>query len=80
MKNTDRNLPLIFLKIINEKGKLIHRRATHKTRRIYSILEADNFLNCVFTISVKYPNGGKNEGEYKSKKELISVLKAFLEK
>lgn len=80
MKNTNINLPLILLRIINNKGKLIHCKVTRKTRRIYSTLEADNFLNCLFIVSVKYPDGGKNQGEYKSKKELITALKAFLEK
>ena len=70
----------ILLKIFSKNGKLIHRVCSHKSKRIFSFVEAGKFKDCIFEVSVNYSSGGSNKGVYQSKKELKSALKAFLEK
>jgi hypothetical protein len=83
-----KNKPLINLKILNNRGEIVDRVRTRKTRRIYHYLQANKFSDCTFNLLVKYGkyknNFGKiasfdNEGDYKTKKELIHALKAFTE-
>jgi hypothetical protein len=69
----------ILLKIFSKKGKLIDRVGSHKSKRIFNFIEAGDFKDCVFDLSVKYSSGGSNRGVYKSKRELRFALKAFLE-
>jgi len=76
MKN---NSPFIRLKIINKQTGKILRTASHKSRHIFYFFKAVKFENCVFKVSVRYDDGGKNEGEYQNKKDAIYALRAFLE-
>ncbi len=71
--------PHISLKIFKNGGKVIRKVGSHKTKRIYSILKADKFPNCLFDVTVRYPKGGTNSGVYETKEDLIFVLRAFLE-
>lgn len=75
MKN---NQPYISLKVIPQHGKVISV-ASRKTRRIYYFVEANNFQDCVFKLSVRYGPGIYNKGGYKTKEDFILSLKAFLE-
>lgn len=70
--------PYISLKIIPKHGKVISV-ASRKTKRIFYIVKAENFSDCIFKVSVRYKPGISNSGEYNSKKDLLSALKAFLE-
>lgn len=72
------NEPKILLKIDYGENK-VKRVSTRKLRRINQILKLNNFEDCVFNIKVVYPSGGDNEGDYKTKEELIEALKNFLE-
>lgn len=69
----------ITIKVFDKNGKRVRVVASRKTRRIYSFLKADKFLNRHFSLRVKYANGNENEGDYPNKKELIFALKAFTE-
>jgi len=72
------NKPKILLRIVFGENK-VKTVSTRKVRRIFQILKPNNFENCVFNVKVVYVGGGDNEGEYKTKKELIEALKSFLE-
>ena len=72
------NSPYISLKVISKHGKVISV-ASRKTKRIFYFIKAGNFSGCVFKVSVRYKPEVFNSGEYFSKKDLISALKAFLE-
>ena len=71
--------PLITLKIVSKDGQKVKMLTTRRNKRIYSFLKADKNKFCLYKLSVKYEKGVKNEGEYETKKDLIFVLKAFLE-
>ena len=71
--------PLISLKIVNKNGTKVRMLVTRKIMRIYSFLKAEKNKECVYKLSVRYGDGGKNEGDYNNKKDLISALKAFME-
>lgn len=71
--------PHISLKISGDGGKVLRRVGSHKIKRIYSILRAEKFLNCMFDVTVRYSKGGINSGVYKTKEDLIFSLRAFLE-
>lgn len=71
--------PLITIKIFDKNGKKARMATSRKTRRIYSILKAEDLLNRMFYLQVHYPNGNKNEGDYLTKRELFLALKAFTE-
>lgn len=73
------NNPLISLKIIDKNGRKVRILVTRKIKRIYSFLEADKNEDCLYKLSVRYANGGKNAGDYENKKDLIYMLKAFTE-
>lgn len=72
------NEPKILLKIVFGENK-VKTVSTRKVRKIFRILKPDNFENCIFNIKVVYVCGGDNEGDYKTKKELVDALKAFLD-
>lgn len=67
----------ITIKVFDKNGKGIRVVASRKTKRFYYFLKAENFLNCLFQLRVRYANGNVNEGDYSTKKELIFALKAF---
>ena len=75
MKNSK---PFISIKIVynDKKVKLI---SSHSRRRIFRFIEATNFQECVVWLSVNYGPGESNKGLYKTKDELVSALKVFLE-
>lgn len=70
--------PNISLKI-TDSSKKVKRVVTRKSRRIYQLLKANNFQNCVFDVCVTYQKGVTNRGTYTTKEDLIYALKAFLE-
>lgn len=70
--------PKILLKIIERNGE-VKTVSTRKPRRIYRILKPDNFKDCQFNLRVIYSKRIGNEGNYKTKEELINALKDFLE-
>ncbi len=70
--------PNISIKII-DSSKKVKRVVSKKSKRIYQFLKANNFENCVFDVCVTYQKGVTNQGRYKNKEDLISVLKIFLE-
>ena len=72
--------PLISLKIVGKNDAKVRMFVTRKTKRIYSFLKADKAKDCLYILSVRYENGVKNEGAYKSLEDLVVSLKAFLEK
>ena len=72
------NEPKILLKIVSGENK-VKTVSTRKVRKIFRILKPDNFENCVFNVKVVYFGGGDNEGDYKTKRELVDALKAFLD-
>lgn len=71
--------PLISLKIVNQNGLEVGTVVTRKIKRIYSFLKADGNKNCLYKLLVRYVDGGKNDGDYENKKDLIYYLKAFTE-
>lgn len=71
--------PSIILKVCDKRGKKVRKVMTRNTRRIYRILEAGKFPDCLYFLKVKYNNGNTNEGDYRMKKELVQALKAFTE-
>ena len=71
--------PLISLKIVNKNGDKVQMIVSRKIKRIYSFLKAEKNKNCLYKVSVRYDKGSKNEGDYKNKKDLIYMLKAFME-
>ena len=71
--------PLISLKIVNKNNKKVRMIVTRKTKRIYSFLEADKSKNCLYKLSVRYVDGCGNAGDFENKKDLIYVLKMFIE-
>ena len=72
--------PFISLKIINDNGKTIHSKGSRSKRRILHFIKANKFQNCLYKIRVLYTDGMTNEGEYKTKKDLLITLHAFTEK
>lgn len=60
-------------------GKLVSNLRTFKKRRFYSYIQREKLKNCTFYLKVTYGGGFCNEGEYKTKKELIHAFKAFTE-
>lgn len=73
------NKPHISIKIIFN-SKMVKSIASRKIRRINKFIEANNFQNCLYKLRVTYKKGIANWGIYKTKNELIIVLKDFLEK
>lgn len=74
-----KNKPFILLKVINNKGRVVKMIATHKIKRVYFFLKAENFEDCMFKLCVRYKNDCKNEGEYQTKKDLVLALKVFMD-
>jgi len=74
------NLLFISLKVINNQNEMIDKIGSRKTKRIYHFIQAGKFKDCLFKLKVNYNGSYKNEGQYKAKKDLIRVLKAFTEK
>ena len=72
--------PFINLKIFNKKGEIVEMVTSHKPRKVWLLLQVNKFADCIFEVCVNYGEGFRNEGEYKTKKDLIFALKAFLEK
>lgn len=73
------NKPYILLKILRN-GKIAQKTASRATKSIFHFLEAGKFKDCVFYLCVTYRKDFQNEGTYKTKKDLIHALKAFIEK
>ena len=71
--------PLISLKIIGKNNEKVRSFATRKPKRIYAFLKAGKVKDCMFIVTVQYPNGSTNAGVYQTTQELIHALKAFLE-
>lgn len=72
--------PIIMLTILDKRGKKIRKIVSRSRRRFYSVLKADKCSKHRFYLHIRYPNGGWNDGDYQTKRELIHALKAFLEK
>lgn len=71
--------PLISLEIVNKDGQRVDMLTTRKIQRIYLFFKADKNKDCLYKLSVRYGQGFKNEGDYKTKQDLIYALKAFME-
>lgn len=71
--------PFMSLKIINNCNETVKKIGTRKIKRVYHFLQVNNFKNCVFDLCVRYSGDFKNEGIYKTKKDLIHAFKAFTE-
>jgi hypothetical protein len=74
------NNTYIRLKITNNFTKEVYITHSYNPRVIFRFLKANIFKDCMILVSVRYQDGGKNEGEYNKKKDAIFALKAFLEK
>jgi len=72
--------PYISLKIISKRGAVLHKIGSRKTRRVFHFIQANRFSNCLFCVKVNYGKGFTNEGEYKTKKDLLLTLRVFLKK
>lgn len=81
--------PKISIRIYKD-SKMVKSIASRKVRRIYHFIKANNFSDCLYKVQIFYGdniNNEKeyktklvlNEGDYKTKKELIYALKNFLE-
>lgn len=75
MKN---NQLYISIKIVSKDGET-KKIGSKKRRRIFNFIKINNFQDCVVKVSVKYGPGFYNKGIYKTKADLISALKIFLE-
>ena len=74
--------PSLRFKIIDKNKKVVRKVTTRKINRVYAILSLNRYKDCTFKIVVRYgkdPEGGyfKNEGTYKTKKELKHAIKCF---
>lgn len=69
----------ITLKIIDGCGDKIRMMATHKIKRIYRFLKADETTNCTYRVHVNYGYGFANWGEYETKTDAREALRAFMQ-
>lgn len=71
--------PSITLKII-KNSLIVKQLRTRKSKRIFQFIQAENFSDCIFIVSVCYGFGLNNSGSYATKNDLLNALRMFLEK
>jgi hypothetical protein len=71
--------PFICLKVEKINGEIVDSISTWKTKRFFHFIKAEKFTDCVFKLRISYGDGFKNEGNYRSQKDLIHALRAFTE-
>jgi len=72
------NKPKILVKVVYKSG-VVKKVFSRKRRRIVNFFKADNFKDCLIEVNVDYENDRYNRGVYKTKKDSLAALKAFLE-
>lgn len=70
----------IYLKITDEQSNIVTEVRSKKKRRILYVFQADRTPNAQYYLRVTYIGGFHNDGDYRSKEDLLMALGAFTER